>query len=481
MRSQNWNMRNYYIDVCHLTMALFLGFFISLEVILSNESLGEKIRKIGADLGLIKQKIPVIIVFVGIMGMFLVSAWNNENKVFMESFTVVFMLSVLGIVLGMIFSMIIIWLRKDYIEDCMDTRKYLFDSENSKAYLGRINECIKRSQNKYDIIEAFLLYSILYYKGELPCLLEKQESIKNYVLKYFYKNNGIKEESLEFNKCLNQFTINQQSYSIDDFYNIFPLVLDYYNKFEMLDISNKIENIPQNKEKEYKENGLIDENDSKVILMLIYVLDQYRHGDKKIRKRLLPRKLKRILKDAYRKEAYWILPCFDKNDIFNPQGIEINKYIFGDLWLNAIYKWFCIKEKEEKEKKIKFNKEVAAEVGEGVEETKDETKEETEKVSSDKPIEEIIDSFFDNNIDYIKKFTEWLNTFGDWDVFVTENHLESFCKRKFWTIYEKYKEPKLVFKKHSVEYLIPNSRKEYLKMFKKMAVQIEKRYYRFDD
>lgn len=432
--------RDYLGMVC-IIIALMIGFFVPIDVLLADLSLKEKGKEIIKATKLAEITKSVWFIYMLTIVYFIVCALIDKTDLYNK-----YVKSMeLGLIVGVFAALPVIVIVKkktaNSLKDCFDTRQDIFKSESFERYRRKVETFLKYTNTeKYDYVEAFLFYKAF---GDF-CDKEDRYEADSMLNVY--------EHMLQEYSCYSEMTISQR-YPYND--NIFvlkkgkrkycgdimtspwPLFKEYLRLYSGIALEQG--NVPKEERDRYASAGFTKNKEK----WLLYFLENYHRLSSKEKKKMIPKELRSFLLNSYREEAMWVIPVgcnvAKMRTFVGESGIE-EKFDFGDLVLMAIYEWFTLHSNnlEEATKRIR--------------------------------------NYFGTEQEAVVACETWLGGFKDWEEFVVANKLQKLVKKSKNIFFEKYGEPIVYFEKHSLQNMLPKSRKEWLKMLKKMSSMIYNRY-----
>ena len=421
-----------YIGMFSVAGALIIGFFVPLDVILSETYMKNKLSEIAKGIGLLRLEKTTLIFYVVILLCF-VGAVVIENTQWGQNIKVP---ASIGAVVGFTISLIILSIRSkginDSIKDCTDYREKIFESQEFIDYKCDIEDRLQIShQDLYDHVEAFLFYQAFSSKdAERLFISEKAERRVYENIQKDFQHLG-KYRLYSLNESRTYILKNgHKEYAFSCIVNPWRILISYINKFGEINLDNG--EVPQEYKNKYKNWGY--EKDEEV--WLLYFLEKYHFLTRKKRKSIVPDELRTLLYYVYKEQALWIVPkrCIDY--FYNNDNAEsYNAFCSFDMTLEIVYEWYIKKANGENTRDylLRF-------------------------VGKDK---------------LVNAFESWLGEYEDWESFVISNKLGKFVKKRIsWKSYGLNK-PKKVFHEEIFNEI---SNKDCLKEFKRIANLI---YYRY--
>lgn len=430
-----------YLGMMSIIAALILGFFVPLDVLLTNASLCDKAKKILKATKLKKVNKEKWVVFLLTVIYFIVCAFLDKIKICKEYVISMYWGLIVGVGVSLPFIGFISRKKANALKDCYDTRQTIFKSESFIRYRRKIEEFLNYSEEeKYDYVEAFL------FCNAFVSVCDKSEQYKVGSML------SVCEHMRQEYSCCSEMVISQR-YPYND--NIFvlkkgkrkfcgaimtspwSLFEEYLRAYSGIVLEKG--DVPKKERERYAAAGFA----GKMEMWLLYFLEKYHGLSYKKREKMIPKEVRSFLIDSYREEAMWLIPvacnAVNMRKFEGPSKIE-EKYDFGDLALKAIYEWYNLRSND-----------------------------------SESATKQIRD-YFGNNQDILAACEEWLGEFSDWTDFVISNKIQKFVKKRKNIFIEKYEEPIMYFEEHSIYNMLPDSQKEWLKMFKKISSMIYRRY-----
>lgn len=430
-----------YAGMMCIIIALMLGFFVPIDVLLANISPKEKGKEIfkATKLPVITKGIWIIYVFTIIY--FVVCSFVEKTELYDK-----YVISMeLGLIVGVFVALPVIAIvskkSANSLKDCYDTRQYIFKSETFAIYRRKVENFLKYSdKEKYDYVEAFLFYKAFVStcdegeKYESDSMLSVCDHIKQ---EYSWCSTMTISQRYSYNENIYVLRKGKRKYCGDIMTSPWPLFKEYLRAYGKIVLEEG--NVPKKERVRYATAGFT-ENQEK---WLLYFLENYHKLSFKEKKKMIPQEVRSFLINSYREEAMWLIPvgcnAAKMRSFVGGSKIE-EKYDFGDLVLNAIYEWYNLRSSnsEEATKQIK--------------------------------------DCLGNEQEAVEACEIWLGGFKDWKEFVVANKLQKLVKKSKNIFVEKYEEPIMCFEGHSLQNMLPESQENWLKMFKKISSMIYNRY-----
>lgn len=431
-------------DYCNMTsiiLALIVGFFIPLDVLLKNTSIWEKGKEI-LDKSYLKEiKRGIWIVYVLMVIYSVVFAIMGRTEVY-DKYIIQFELGiVIGVFLALPLIAIISKKTANSLKDCYDTRQYIFKSEAFERYRREVENYLNYTdKERYDYVEAFLFYKayVAFCKKEDKYEADSMLSVCEHMLQEYSACSEMTiSQRYSYNDNIFVLKTGKRKYSGDIMTSPWPLFKEYLRLYSEIVLEHG--NVPKKERDRYASAGFRKNNE----MWLLYFLENYHKLSSKKKKNMIPKELRSFLIDSYREKAMWLVPVgcnVSKMKNFVGESKIEEKYDFGDLVLMSIYEWYTLRNSnlEEATKRIK--------------------------------------DCFGNEQEVVEACEVWLSRFKDWKEFVVANKLQKLVKKNKNIFVEKYEEPIMFFEGHSMQNMLPKSKKKWLKMFKKMSSMIYNRY-----
>lgn len=422
-------------------IALILGFFVPIDSLLANISLKEKGKEIfkATKLSVITKGIWIIYVCAIIY--FIVCAFVDKTEIY-DKYIIA---AELGLIIGVFVALPVIAVvskkTANSLKDCYDTRQDIFKSEAFQSYRIKVENFLQYTdKEKYDYVEAFLFYKAYVSacedteRYEAESMLSVCEHIKQ---EYSWCKQMTISQRYSYNENIYVLKNGKRKFCGDIMTSPWPLFKEYLRVHCMIVLEEG--NVPKEERVRYATGGFTENQE----MWLLYFLENYHRLSFNEKKKMIPKELRSFLIDSYREEAMWLIPVgcnTAKMRSFVGESKIQEKYDFGDLMLNAIYEWY--------------------------------------NVHSSNPEEAIkqIKDCMGNEKDVVEKCEIWLGGFKDWKAFVVANKLQKLVKKSKNIFVEKYGEPIMFFEGHTMQKMLPESKKEWRNMFKKMSSMIYNRY-----
>ena len=437
---------NEYLNMADTIIALIIGFYVSLETVLSNQTFRKKLASIANSIKLFElketeqnrkeivrirlSKITIILLmFFGIV-LICVCAFDRIDFLKNNESSILF-----GFLVGYFFALFSVYpiLKKNtnYLKNCNDTRCEIFEQEKFIDYKKKIEGILRySSEEKYDCVETFLFYKAF------ADSLEKEEKIEAdslmLVCNHIQKEYGYFEKSsvsLRTYRNDNIYVLKKgrRKYCGDIMTSPWPLFKEYLRAYSGISLEDG--NVPKNDRERYMGAGV----HNNLEMWLLYFLEQYHSLTYKEKRAMIPNEVRSFLANTYKLGAMWAIPvgCNTKKmKYFIGKSGKRANYDFGDLTLLSIYEWFVLHETDS--------------YGAG----------------------EKLNQLFGNDEKAVGTCEEWLKGYKNWKEFVTLNNLESLVKCKgIGVIKKEYREPYMFFEGHSYENLLPKTKKAWETMF----------------
>lgn len=418
-----------HFEVIGDVIAIIMGFFISIKVLLNDESFLKKCCSIIQETKVQQLSKGVKILFGLCVCIFVIQTC-------IEKFTDVLNYDVeiyFGLIVGVFFYLPFLFLLKnrtfDALKDCCDARIDIFESDLFMEYRQKIETYLGYDENeKYDNVESFFFYKAFVEKCNRRTLYEA-DSTKT-VCEYFKEKNScfqeadiILKEATNPNKYL--LKVRQQKYCGDVMTSPWLLLKEYLRLYSTIKLENG--NVPLHKRKEYKQAGFEKNKE----MWLLYFLENYHLKSKKDKVKVIPEQVRKFLRNTYYYGAMWMIPVgcnATKMLDFKGESGKEEKYDFGDLALMSIWEWYSKRAIQP-----------------------DETRQNLSKL-------------FGGEMKAVEYCEKWLCNFSDWDEFVRKNELTKMVKR-VRGFGKKYKEPIMYFDGHSYQNMHPRTEELWLEMF----------------
>lgn len=439
-----------YFKMADTVLALIIGFYVSLETVLSDQTFFKKLKSIFYSIKLFKDeteehdkkkggkiklsKTTIILLILFIVFIFCGSMIDGF-EIYVKNEISILLGFVAGYFVALFSVLLVVKKKANYIKDCNDTRSEIFEQQKFKDYIRQVEDTLKFSNHeKYDCVEAFMFYKA--FTSSLPNkeLIEADSlmTVCNYIQKE-YSYFKVSSVLLASSKNENRYILRKGKswYCGDIMTSPWPLFKKYLRTHSGIFLENG--NVPKVDRDRYKQSGY----NRNIELWLLYFLEKYHGLSTKKKREIIPKEVRSFLANAYRLGAIWAIPSGCNKEKMRYEKREPgkkDKYDFGDLMLNAIFEWFgmCKDKPNEARKKLMI--------------------------------------LFSNKESAADKCEKWLREFKNWRDFVVENNLEVMVKTRGKGVFgKKYLEPHLFFEGHSYEKLLPETKEEWLKMFKKIA------------
>lgn len=422
-------------------IALMLGFFVPIDILLANISLKEKGKEIfkATKLSVITKGIWIIYVCTIIY--FIVCTFMDKTEIY-DKYVIT---AELGLIVGVFAALPIITIvskkTANALKDCYDTRQDIFRSEGFESYRTKVERFLKYTdKERYDYVEAFLFYKAFISackdaeKYEADSMLSVCEHIKQ---EYSWCTQMTIAQRYSYNENIYVLRNGKKKFCGDIMTSPWPLFKEYLRSHGKIVLEEG--SVPKQERVRYTAAGFTENQE----MWLLYFLENYHKLSYKEKKRMFPQEVRSFLINSYREEAMWLIPVgcnMAKMRSFVGESKRKERYDFGDLILKAIYEWYNM-----------------------------------HSSNSDEAVKQLIDCLGDEK-DAVEKCEIWLGGFKDWKEFVVANKLQKLVKKSKNIFVEKYGEPIMFFEGHTVQNMLPESKKEWRKMFKKMSSMIYNRY-----
>lgn len=432
---------SHYFSMLCIILSVMLGFFVPINILLSDNTFTDFIRSIKEETKISTLRKPTWITFGITISMFIIHAIVSNIDFIKKETPWLSLGFISGIIISIPIMSIIIRNHRDSIKDCCDTRQFIFKEENFKTYQKRVEEFLKyTNKERYDHIEA-----VLFYKAYTEILTEQmayeadssKEVCKHFKKDYKWCNEMSIVKRRNDNENIYVLQKGRNRYCGDVMTSPWPLVKEYLRAYSGLEFENG--NVPIKDRERYERAGF-KRNKEK---WLLYFLEQYHKLSDKDKEMVVPKELKSYLCYAYKENAIWIIPigCNTGKMIYAGGASGRRElYDFGDLVLLAIYKWYHSK-------------------NEGTQKAR-----------------EGFESLFGKGKNVVDIWEKWLLEFEDWNDFVVSNNLQKMVNQEKTISKMNYVEPIMFFQNHSSEKLLPETKDEWLEMFKKMSEVLFNRY-----
>lgn len=433
--------KSYYFKMLCVILSVMLGFFVPINVLLVECSPADFFEQIIGETKMRTIKKSTWVVFgITAFGFVLYSVAYNicsftGYEIWME------MGALSGIVVGVFILSTIMKGHSDSIKNCSDTRQFIFEEEGFIKYQDKVEKFMGYShKERYDQVEALLFYKA--YIESLPpnmkCEADSLRIICEHIKKvYKYYNKMNIEKRFSDNDKIYVLHKGKNRYCGDVMTSPWPLVKEYLRAYSGLVLENN--DVPRNDRTRYKQAGFINNKE----MWLLYFLEHYHSLSNHEKVKIIPTELKNYLCCAYKENAVWAIPvgCNARKMMHatGPSGRE-ELYDFGDLILLAIYKWYSLKDDNMKRAREEFEK------------------------------------ILGQQNDVIHIWEKWLVDFEDWNDFVVSNNLQKLVNIRRTINKIEYLEPIMFFENHSLEKILPQTKEEWLDMFKQMEEILSKRY-----
>ena len=435
------NCSKEYLGMMFIIIALMLGFFVPIEILVSNLSLKEKSKEILKTTKLAEITKGMWIVYFLTTIYFLIYVIVDKIGCYSNYFISMQIGLIVGVFAALPVILVLSKMKSNALKDCYDTRKDIFKSQEFLSYKRKVENFLNYTdKERYDYVEAFMFYeafvSVCDKSGK--CEANSMFSVCEHIRKeYSYCSEMIISQRYSDNENIYVLKKGKRKFCCSVMTSPLPLFKEYLRTYS--GISTEDGNVPKRERERYASHGF----ERNTEMWFLYFLENYHKIKPHKKKEIIPKEVRSFLINSYREEAVWLNPIgcnlSKMKKIAGLSTIE-EKYAFGDLTLKAIYEWYNISDDES---------------------------ELAEKLWKD---------YFGGNQAEFKACGAWLQEFISWNDFIVSNKLQKMVKKSKNIFIEKYGEPILYFKKHSINNLLPISRKDWLKMFKRMSSMIYNRY-----
>ena len=432
---------SYYFEMLCVMLSVMLGFFVPINVLLSDIPFGLFLKRIKAETKIDTLKKSAWVPFWVTVSIFVIQAIVSNISFLQKQAAWLTLGFIGGILVALPIMYIVLKGNRDSIKNCSDTRQFVFEQERFRAYQKKVEVFLKYSQKeRYDHIEALLFYKA--YVENLSRQMTYEADSTKKVCEHFKKDYKCCDEMnivKRWNDNENIYVLQKgkKRYCGDVMTSPWPLVKEYIRTYSGLKFENG--NVPLKDQERYKRAGFKSNKER----WLLYFLEHYHKLSDKEKEKVIPKELRSYLCYAYKENAIWIIPvgCNKGKMIYayGPSG-KRESYDFGDLLLLAIYKWYCLK-----------------------------------NVGLEKAREEL-ECLLGKQNDSIDNWEMWFLEFENWNEFVISNNLQRMVNQQKTVNTIEYVEPIMFFSNHSSERILPQSKEGWLEMFKKMSEVLFKRY-----
>lgn len=420
---------NTYKGVLSNGVALVIGFFLPLDVILEDTYLKKKFEIIVEGTGEKKLGRTVKILYALVAVIFFAVMYSAKNNLAIKYYISV----CLGLVFGFVFVLIIqrLFFERIYnvFDDCTDIRKEIFEHSKFKEYKTNLEKNFNlKSGAPYDQVEAFLFYKAFVLKEPELC----SKLINNDILSEEEKTLVISKD-----KYGTYYNEKEKNTPIDSKKEVvYDGLVDGWEIFE-----NHIKcysELFQKNQNDNEKNGNDVGYNSEEERWLFYFLEYYHPLSKKEKKKIIPTELNIFFATIFKEQSLWIIPEKCKQYFAeNKEKNAIEEVEIGGIILSSAYDWFECKA----------------------------TGKDSKKCLSDKG--------FDDSI--IETIESWLSEYEDWSSFIISNNLRRIVDRKRSLNSYGFKQPK-TFKLYDKTCVDINKRKKkYLKSIKEMTDNLNTR------
>lgn len=432
---------SYYFSMLCIILSVMLGFFVPINVLLSDITFKDFIKRIKEETKISTLKKQTWITFWITVSMFIIQVIVSNISFIKNEIHWLNLGFVSGIVIAIPIMSIIIRNHRDSIKDCYDIRQVVFGGAGFGVYKQRVENFLKYSnKDRYDHIEALLFYEA-YTESLTGAMAYEADSSKrvceHFKKDYKYCNKMSIVKRRNDNENIYVLQKGKNRYCGDVMTSPWPLVKEYLRAYSGLEFENG--NVPLKDQERYKYAGFKRNKE----MWLLYFLEQYHKLNDKEKQKVIPKELKNYLCYAYKENAIWIIPigCNMRKMIYASGPSERRElYDFGDLILLAIYEWYCLRD-------------------EGFEKAR-----------------EGFESLLGKENSAVDIWEKWLLEFEDWNDFVMSNNLQRMVNQQNTVSRMDYTEPIMFFPNHSSETVLPQTKDEWLEMFKKISEVLFSRY-----
>lgn len=435
----NWSEE--YLGMMFIIIALMLGFFVPIEILVSNLSLQEKGKEILKTTKLAEITKGTWISYFLTIIYFVIYAIVDKIGCYSNYFISMHMGLIVGVFAALPVIVVLSKMKANALKDCYDTRKDIFKSQEFLRYKRKVENFLNYTdKERYDYVEAFMFYeafvSICDKSGK--CEANSMFSVCEHIWKeYSYCSEMIISQRYPDNENIYVLKKGKRKFCCSVMTSPLPLFKEYLRTYNGIALEDG--NVPKKERVRYASQGF----ERNIEMWLLYFLENYHRINPHKKKEIIPKEVRSFLINAYREEAVWLNPIgcnLSKMRRFVGPSIIEEKYAFGDLTLKAIYEWYNISGEESEH------------------------------------VEKLWKDYFGGNQAEFKACEAWLQEFSSWNDFVVSNKLQKMVKKSKNIFVEKYGEPILYFKNHSINNLLPISQRNWLKMFKRMSSMIYHRY-----
>lgn len=432
---------SYYFEMLCVMLSVMLGFFVPINVLLSDVTPFEFLKRIIEETKIYILKKSAWVTFAVTAFFFVIQAVVENISLFKKHMQPLTWGFISGIIVAIPIMSVILKCHRNAIKDCSDIRQTFYEGELFLVYQKKIEDFLGYShKERYDYVEALFFYEA-YTESLDKQMLYEVDSLRivceHFKRDYKYYNEMDIVKRYEWNDNIYILKKGNKRYCGDVMTSPWPLVLEYLRAYSELDLENR--DIPLRDKERYLKSGF---NGNKE-MWLLYFFERYHRLSDKEKEKIVPKEMKSFVYYAYHEKAIWAIPIgCDAGKMqyaIGPSGSR-EKYDFGDLTLQAIYRWYCMKK-------------------DGLEKARESFAELYEKSSGEVGIWE-----------------KWLLDFKDWNDFVVSNNLQNLVNQKRSIDRMDYREPIMFFRDHSAKKVLPQTKVEWLEMFKKIAELIYSRY-----
>lgn len=422
-------MTREHFEVIGDVIAIIMGFFISIRVLLSDEPFWGKCCSIIQETKVQKLSKRVKILFGLCVCAFLmqtcIEKFTNARNYDVEIYC--------GLIVGVICYLPFLFLLKnttfDALKDCCDARIDIFESDLFLEYRKKIEKYLGYDESeKYDNVEAFFFYKAFVEMCSRRNSYEA-DSTKAVCVYFKEKNNCFQEADIVLREATNPnkylLKVGKQKYCGDVMTSPWPLLKEYLRLNNAIKLENG--NVPLHKRKAYKRAGYGKNKE----MWLLYFLENYHSKSEQDRDKIIPEQVRKFLRNTYHYGAMWMIPVgcnATKMLAFKGQSGREEKYDFGDLALTSIWEWY------------------------------------SKHVTQPNEASQSLSKLFGGEIKSTECCEIWLRNFSDWDEFVRENELATMVKRGRGFC-KRYEKPIMFFEGHSYQNMHPQTEEQWLEMF----------------
>lgn len=369
-----------YKNMSYVAFAAMVGFFVPIDVIFSGENYKEKFNNVCKGTCLAELNSMTKLCWIAAFVLMEVST-ILEKENYGEAFY-------FGVVVGGIIAVFCLSMKKsDEIAECTDFREKVFDSPSFIVYKEGVEKVLGLSGGeKYDLIEAFLLYEVFATKTEHNEIVFETEKRKFEEISKGYD---------KYKVCLknNKYILKKErkEYTCECFFDAWGVLLFYLVHYSDLDFEDG--DFPLETRIRYDKWGYWDKKEK----WLLFFLENYHSLSKHNKKKVIHNDINRLFYYVYEKEAFLIVPTW--------LGLYINSDFKGFEILNIAYKWF-------NQNNITEN------------------------------MEDYLKGYL-KNYTRVRMFEAWLNEYADWTDFVVSNRLSNFVEKKVGINKQRFGPPKI--------------------------------------